>query len=123
VRLPSDLRAYYGACDGLEGWGGRHPNDWRGFVEFWPFERLEPALAPGAEAWVLPAGLGLSTSYFTFADFLINSRVFSIRLQGDAGAGNPVIEGPYSPSSNVTRLGNSFTDFVAIYLNNPNLFW
>jgi hypothetical protein len=107
VRLPADMRSFYTAMDGNGPW---YTVDDHG-VCFWPLERVRPlsdeqpeAAAPGDER------------LFVFADLLIWSHAWAVRLE------------PGAPAA-VLRVGDnaheeiapSFGAFVERYARDPRL--
>ncbi len=83
-------------------------------IAFWPLSEVT-SLDPHD---MLPKQVGSPSSYFMFADFLIHSHVYAIRLTTDPNAPCPVIF--YGDMPYVYKLGDSFSDFTTLYLNNPD---
>lgn len=111
IRLPSDLREYVSLCNGLShDAGGQWDRDDLGLIEFWPLDRWSVLREP------LPDHLGLSTSYFMFADFLLSSHEYGIRLTDDPGDSGSVIA--YGGPAAV--VAPSFSAFIAAYLEEPD---
>jgi hypothetical protein len=113
VRLPADLREYFSVCNGLvDDTDARWDDEWLSLLAFWPFEQLHP-LRRDAD---MSAHLGQASSYFVFADFLISSHEYSIRLTEDSGQSGPIIVDGYA----VTVIATSFSDFIVAYLEEPD---
>ena len=111
VQLPSDIREYFALYGGFE--GGRNWDE--RFITFWPLESVTKLSDLDGE-YVLPHGLGSSSSFFIFGDFLVHSHFYAIRLTVDPSANCPVVShgGDY-------KFGDSFSDFVDVYLREPDL--
>jgi len=107
VCLPQDFREYLALCNGLGlDDSGHFDHDWLGLIEFWPLETISAKHD------------GKPGEYFGFADFLIDSHRYVIRLSADTsvrslvGVGNEVgID---------EQLGDSFSNFVDVYLHDPD---
>lgn len=74
ITLPPDFRDYLAVVDGM------HSGQWVGpMIDFWPIERIREesdqwgCFEPGVEGSLLP-----------FADFLLNSHAYAIRLSSTA---------------------------------------
>src|SRR5205823_7479548 len=81
LRLPADFREYLSRCDGFEGWGGSHGNDQRGLIDFGPLSSMEIL---STEVPKLPqSDLDFRAAYLSFADYLISSHFYAIRLSDD----------------------------------------
>ena len=105
VRLPSDLREYFAAADGFDGSTDDETITFLGLDEVKPLgEYWSPEVEGG-------------NSYFVFADFLISSHVYAVRLARDAGAGNPVA---VVYDRELVEAAGSFSEFVAGYLESSH---
>jgi len=110
IRLPKDIQEYFALYGGFEGernWDER-------FITFWSLDSVIQLSELDGD-YLLPHGLGPSHSYFVFGDYLIHSHFFAIRLTTDPSATCPVITygGDY-------KFGDSFSDFVDVYLHEPD---
>ncbi len=107
VRLPPDFREYLTLCNGLSlGDGGHFDYDWLGLIEFWPLETISDRHD------------GVPGEYFGFADFLIDSHWYVIRLSADVHLSGAI--GVGNELGIVEQLGDSFSDFVEAYLHAPD---
>lgn len=114
VRLPADLREYFTLCNGLPMCAGAGWHwDLLDLLAFWRLEDVAP-LQPDDG---LPSRLAAPTSYFMFAGFLIDSHVVAIHLTATPDAPCPVIV--YAGEHAVFKVGESFSDFVAVYFDAP----
>jgi len=107
ICLPQDFREYLTLCNGLSlDDSGHFDHDWLGLIEFWPLETISAKHdgAPGA--------------YFGFADFLIDSHWYVIRLSVNGNIRSPVGVGDKVGIDE--QLGDSFSDFVDVYLHDPD---
>ncbi len=109
VCLPEDFREYLMLCDGLRsedsGHFGGDGNDWRTVIEFWPLKRISAERD------------GVSGEYFGFADFLIDSHWYVICLSADVHLSGAVGVGDENGIDR--QIGDSFSDFVEVYLRDP----
>jgi hypothetical protein len=114
VRLPSDLRDYFLATDGMgpedlnPPFGGEDD-----LFRFFPLHQVEPA----TERFRPNLFLADQSSYFTFADHSISLPTFAIRLTREATWGHVVLA-IFSDRREyrVSRVAGSFCDFVERYL-------
>lgn len=107
VQLPPDFREYLTLCNGLSlGDGGHFDYDSLGLIEFWPLETISARHD------------GVPGEYFGFADFLIDSHWYVIRLSADVNLNGAI--GVGDELGIVEQLGNSFSDFVEAYLHDPD---
>ncbi len=107
VCLPPDFREYLTLCNGLSLEDGGHFDcDWLGLIEFWPLEAISAKHD------------GVSGEYFGFADFLIDSHWYVIRLSADVHLSGAIGVGDEFGIDE--QLGDSFSDFVEVYLHDPN---
>lgn len=117
--LPADFREYLRRCNGCnyDDWHDSHDEvgDVRGLMEFFPFETME--LIRGTEGTSATSDLERVSAYLCFADYLIGSHLYGIRLSSDPAALTPVVAwfGP----SDLLQVASSFTEFVGIYVNEP----
>jgi hypothetical protein len=119
VRLPPDFRDYLGRCNGFDYQGGGSlPDDLRGLLEFVPLRSMEKI---AAKASVVTRRRGSASAYLFFADYLISSHVYGIRLAADPSAATPVVAwfGP----GDVCQIAASFAGFVDVYLDAPDRLW
>lgn len=109
VCLPEDFREYLMLCDGMSsqdiGHFGGDGDDWRVLLEFWTLERINAEHD------------GVSREYFGFADFLIDSHWYVIRLSADVHLSGAVGVGDENGIDR--QIGDSFSDFVEAYLRDP----
>ncbi|MDQ2831595.1 MAG: SMI1/KNR4 family protein [Chloroflexota bacterium] len=110
VLLPSDVREYFALYGGFE--GQANWDDY--FIGFWPLESVVRLSDEDGE-YMLPNSLGPSNTYFIIGDYLINSHFYAIQLTQDPSGSNAVV------AYESYKFGDSFTAFVAIYLQNPEL--
>jgi SMI1 / KNR4 family (SUKH-1) len=110
VVLPPDMRAYFKAVDGMNG----EMDDQR-MVTFWPLEQVKRVTDE------LPGEPRKHESYFLFADFLIWSHGYAIRLSADSEAANPVVIVPADGTTR--RVAESFSDFITRYLADDQALW
>ena len=103
VVLPADMRAYFTAVDGMSG----EVDDQR-MITFWPLEKVKPVTEE------LPGEPHEHASYFLFADFLIWSHGYAIRLSADPEAANRVVIVPADGTAH--PVATSFSDFIIRYL-------
>ena len=96
VVLPPDMRTYFMAVDGMNG----EVDDQR-MITFWPLEQVKPVTEE------LPGEPPENACYFLFADFLIWSHGYAIRLSPDPGAANPVVLVPADGTTQ--RVAKSFS--------------
>jgi hypothetical protein len=107
VRLPPDFREYLALCNGLSVEDSGHfDHEWLGAIEFWSLATISARRS------------GVSGDYFGFADFLIDSHWYVIRLSADVHLSGPTGVGDELGIDE--RLGNSFSDFVEVYLHDPD---
>ena len=103
VRLPADVRGYFSAVNGMA-------EDCAGdalLINFWPLPELKRVTEAAPFCHIEAA-----ESYFIFADFLIWSHAYAIRLSSDLRQPNPVIIVHGAP----IQLADSFTEFMQEYL-------
>src|SRR5262249_45355712 len=104
VRLPADMRSYLASVDGME----RNDSEGDWLFSFWQLDRIRPIPEYDSEP-----SFPRVDSYFCFADYLIESEVFSIFLSADPKVATPVV------GSNGIHQARSFTEFVEKYMENP----
>jgi len=97
VTLPDDFARYFEAVDGMD------HIDHEVFC-FWPLERVEPA----ERNWGGPPG------YLVFADFLINSTAYGLRVSGGT-PGEVFVCADGGPK----LVASTFTEFLEKYLSDP----
>ena len=113
VTLPKDMREYFGAIDGME----MNTSEGELMVSFWQLSRVRPIPEeysdPSHRASDHYMRVPNPECYFCFADYMIESEVYAIRLSADPSVKNTVIayEG--------TEKAESFSDFVRKYLEDP----
>lgn len=107
VRLPPDFREYLTLCNGFgPGDGGHFDHDSLGLIEFWPLETISAQHD------------GVPGEYFGFADFLIDSHRYVIRLSADVHLSGATGVGDELGID--VQLGDSFSDFVHACLHDPD---
>ena len=104
VILPPAFRDYFARLDGT----GEHSDD--AHLRFWPLAEVEPILQ--YHRWE-PADVPELVGWFYFADFLINSHTFAIRLTTDPVDGGPVAY----ELGGLFPLAPSFDGFLERYLS------
>jgi hypothetical protein len=98
VRLPKSVRAMYEFANGYEGF-----DRWC-TLTFWALERIAPSIEPG---------------FFVFADFLIDSWHYAVRLAMDADVSTAVV---ISDGCVHKPLAESFEEFIEMYVTgNPEI--
>ncbi len=108
IALPADFRDYLAIVEGMDGghWVGNE-------IEFWPIARIREeaddwgCFEPGKEGTLLP-----------FADFLINSHAYAIRVSSTNSAVFLVLGGVWPGTQRrqtVLQCASSFEEFVARY--------
>jgi hypothetical protein len=97
------MRTYFAAVDGMNG----EMDDQR-MITFWPLEQVKRVTEELLEEPPEHA------PYFLFADFLIWSHGYAIRLSSDPWDANPVVLVP--ADGTVQPVATSFSDFIARYL-------
>jgi hypothetical protein len=113
VVFPSDLREYLLVIDGMD---GETDNE---LLEFLPLADVKPVPEELASFAGIPDyssicdGLPDASKFFVFADYMIRSHVYAIRLRADSHASTPVIWicGPYW-----SEIAPSFSAFIENYL-------
>lgn len=114
VRLPTDLRDYFLAIDGMGPEDLNPPFRWEdNLFRFFPLHQVEPA----TERFHPDQFLTDQSSYFAFADYSISLPTFAIRLTSAGTGGNTVLaifsdRGEYR----AIQVANSFSDLVERYL-------
>ena len=114
VVLPADLHEYFRAIDGME--DGDSDNE---LVAFLPLADIKPVpeelrtFAGTPDYTSICDGLPAAPKFFVFADYMITSHVYAIRLSQDPEAPTPVIWicGPYW-----SDIAPSFSVFIEDYL-------
>ena len=107
VHLPADFREYLTLCNGLGPQDNGHfAHAWLGLIEFWPL------------ATISAKHDGVPGDYFGFADYLIDSHWYVIRLSGDVHLSGAI--GVGDEQGIAVRLGASFSDFVETYFHDPD---
>lgn len=84
---------------------GHFDHGWLGLVEFWPL------------ATISAKHDGVPGDYFGFADFLIDSHWYVIRLSADVRSSGPTGVGDECGIDE--PLGGSFSAFIEAYLHGP----
>ena len=103
VLLPEDLKDYFSTVNGF--------NDEdcdEEVITFLPFEEIEPL----SKCWSQKPE---AQSYFIFADFLISSHVYAIRLTNNVNSNNPIF---IVYDDTPIQIAESFSEFVKGYLKN-----
>ena len=117
VSLPEDFRDYFCTVDGME--EGLSDN---ALISFWPLDEVEPVTRRVVEHSGIPDYSGIAKklkgadSYFAFADFLIWSHVYAIRI----GAPHEKNEIVWICGSHHSVIADSFSDFIKAYLKDPD---
>jgi hypothetical protein len=115
VRLPLEMRSYLRLVDGQD------DMDPAMYVQFWPLHAIKTVREELTSE--IPAGADVA-SWFVFADFLLSSHSYVIRLGGDPHAAAPVglCSGMPPPGRSFPVIASSFEEFVDLYLtNSPRL--
>jgi hypothetical protein len=117
IRLPEDFHDFISTIDGME--DGYSDNN---MVSFWPIDGIKSV----PEKLITFAGipdysrianrLREPDSYFVFADFLIWSHVYAIKLRSKLGEKNQVL---WICGSEYRKIAESFSDFLQRYLDDP----
>ena len=117
VHIPEDFRDYFCTVDGME--EGLSEN---ALISFWPLNKVEPVTRRVVEHSGVPdysqiaRKLKDAGSYFAFADFLIWSHVYAIRI----GAPHEKNEIVWICGSHHSVIADSFSAFIRAYLKDPN---
>jgi len=109
ILLPRDFREYLSIVDGQDEMDASN-------FRFWPLEEIksvpeelfEPAYAEARQ-------FEGSEAYFVFADFLIWSHAYGIRLSTEWNTNPVVLIGDLEPEP----VAESFTAFAELYLRDP----
>jgi hypothetical protein len=112
VKLPEDMREYFSTVNGM----GDHIDEKNSF-RFWPIEKVVPVQEYAPKfANIFPE----SARYFLFFDVLYDSSMCAIGLGYAAAGPTPIYEVFYfEEGSRFRYICKSFTEFVGLYLNNP----
>jgi hypothetical protein len=107
VQLPPDLREYFAVVDGGDGTFSFDDK----FL-FWPLAEVERA-----SDWYRDQFLGDQSSYFVFADYLLQSRCYAIQLTPQGGQKSLVIGiSSFDRNYEVDIMADSFSEFAERYL-------
>ncbi len=110
VALPSIVRDYFEASDGTTPGGDAECFD------FWPLAEVEPIAAYHGLG---PGQVEHLDGWFLFADYLIHSHCFVVRLTPGPGGVGPVA---FADGGPLVPLADSFEAFLIRYLDDrPNL--
>ena len=111
VTFPDDLIAFYCAADGTD---EMDPED---YVRFWQLGEVQAALDMLPAEWLdsQPERRESHDGVFVFADVLISSHEFGIRLGGER-TGEVVLLALETP----IVVARSFTEFLRRYLTEPD---
>jgi hypothetical protein len=109
VTLPDDLRDYFRAADSFEVGQGIH------LVHFWSLAQLRPL---PQEFGQIPTSLPEPEAWFAFADVLIDSYFYAIRLTTTPDDPTPVI---CFLEDEWWEVAPSFTDLLRYYIERPEL--
>jgi hypothetical protein len=104
VRMPDAFRALLRASDGMEEgcWDEQQ-------IRFWPLEELRPVSDASTDG-----DLEAFAGYFMFADYMISSHEYAIRMS--IGSKNDVVlVGGGAP----IEIAASFEEFLALYVESP----
>jgi hypothetical protein len=116
VALPPAVRDYFAAVDGT----GDHSDD--AYLRFWPLTEVEPIL--DYNRWE-PAEAQEYVGWFYFADFMLQSHSFAIRLMPDPADGGAVAHTPDPADGGAVAFergglfpfARSFDAFLELYLS------
>jgi hypothetical protein len=111
VRLPEDMRSYFGLVDGME----YASSEGEGIFSFWELSRVRPF----TEEFAIPQNehylkIPHAESHFCFADSMIAAEVYGIFLSADPTAKNVIVG-----HKGVPRAG-SFSEFAMKYMESPD---
>jgi len=108
VRLPAEVRAYFGALNGMaEGWDAE-------LVAWWPLGRVRTVAEEMAgHGSPMPA----ASEHFCFADYSVWALAYAVRLTADPDQPAPVVV--VRGMNDHVPAAPSFRDFLAAYLNDP----
>lgn len=112
VRLPADFREYLAVCDGMT--DGEMDGD---LFSFWGLARIRPIPEELSEDMYREYRMFTRAQcFFCFADWSLDGDIFAIELHADPATPNRLTAlGPrYLPWS-------SFSEFVAAYLDDPQV--
>ncbi len=108
VVMPADVRSYFLAMDGQCAQMGDD------LFRFWPLSEVRPASEGLSDDD--PDRLAL-LGYFLFADYLISSWEYAVRMQGSPDAGGSVY--CVAGGERDRQVAVSFTGFIGAYVNDP----
>lgn len=117
VLLPEDFSQYILTVDGLMegGWDNE-------MISFWPLQSINSVPEVLSDFAGIPdysqigTHLSVASSYFVFADFLIWSHVYAIRLNSSPAEKSQIL---WLCGSEHHLIAESFSDFLQMYLENP----
>lgn len=118
VRLPADVRDYFRAVDGMA--EGCEDKALFGFLPLAAIKSVPEELArmdgiPDYSGIIQT--LDAAARCFVFAEFLVWSHVYALRLSADPSAETPVIR---ISGGRYAVMSHSFTDFAEAYLANAD---
>ena len=109
VVLPADLRDYFLTVDGMvEGVMDQ------GCFNFWSLKAVKPI--PEDSPNYSDRYIKDARSFFVFADFLIWSHAYAVRLSSTDAPNTIFMIGGETP----IRMFDSFSEFVSVYLSDPD---
>lgn len=111
MRLPPDVRAYFGALN-----GAREEAMDDELVAFWPLQRVRSVADELAHQEPTPPPAG---EFFCFADYSIWCNAYAVRLSADGAAPTEVVA-VYS-GVDLVPAAASFTDFLRAYVSDRRL--
>lgn len=110
-----DVEAYFSAVDGTDDELPRRDDKIR--PHLWRLDRVKPV---SAECPTLSSDFDEPELYFVFADFLLWSHAFAMRLSADATGDNTVVlVGPKQP----VAIAPSFATFIELYVEESPLLY
>jgi hypothetical protein len=109
VVLPADLRDYFLTVDGMVEGVMDH-----GCFSFWSLNAVKPI--PDESPNYSDPYIKDARSFFVFADFLIWSHAYAIRLAATDAANTIFMIGGETP----IKMYDSFSEFVSAYLSDPD---
>jgi hypothetical protein len=111
VKLPEDMKEYFSTVNGM---GDHYDEEW--FNRLWPIEDVRPTSEwNGSFAELFPQ----SANCFLFFDHSIDLVNYAIRLSNSATTPTPIFRIFDHPDRRFDRHCNSFTEFAALFVNDP----
>ena len=118
VRLPPDVEAYFSVFDGMGDELPRCEDKIRPYL--WPLDRVKPVTLELKDYLPLSGYFDEPERYFVFADYLLWSHAFAMRLPAEATGDNTVmLVGAKHPMV----VAPSFAKFIELYVEDSSLLY